>query len=216
MNRVTATILSLALAVSAGWAADPPAAEEKPKTPAEVLYEKLLADNTKQADAAYVAYQKALDAANQKILVGLEAAKKDLNNPKKGNLSITERAAAIAEIDKKIEEVKKGAVGEAVVAARSVDLLDGGTNMANAIVGKWSINSQKHNGTSIVVNTDKSAQWGDSMIGTWENGDSDNIIIKWSNGISYDITFDKKKVSFKEINKNGVILSMGSLEHGNK
>ena len=56
------------------WAADPPTdGKKEEKTPAEQLYEKLLADNAKQVDAAYLAYQKALIASEQKILAGLEA-----------------------------------------------------------------------------------------------------------------------------------------------
>ena len=79
MNRMTATILSLALAASAAWAGDAPT-DEKPKTPAEQLYEKLLAENTKDADKKYGEYLKALEAANQKILAGLEAVKADLKD----------------------------------------------------------------------------------------------------------------------------------------
>ncbi len=137
MNRVTATILSLALAASAGWAADPP--ETPKKSEAELLYEKLLAENTKEADKQYGEYLAALAKANDAILKKLEATKADLNDTKKfKNLDIAARAKAIAEIDAKILEVKKNGVGEAIVAARNADLLDGGkVDVAKAIVGKW-------------------------------------------------------------------------------
>jgi hypothetical protein len=142
MNRLTSTLLAIAMAASAGWAADPPGAEPKPKTPAEVLYEKLLVENTKPVDAAYVAYLKALDVANQAILKKLEAAKKEYNDMKKfPGMDVAARAAALAEIDKKIEEVKKGAVADVVVAARGGDLLGGDrVDLDKAIVGKWKCN----------------------------------------------------------------------------
>lgn len=114
MKKITYTLLALAMA-TAGWCADPPGEAPKPKTPAEVAYEKALEANVKDAEKAYAQYQEALGKATAKVLKSLEAAKAELNDPRKGKLSITERAAAIAEIDKKIEEVKKGSIGEVIV-----------------------------------------------------------------------------------------------------
>jgi hypothetical protein len=59
MKKLSLTLATLLLA-SGAFAADPPAADAPKKSEAEVLYEKLRADNTKQADAAYGAYLKAL------------------------------------------------------------------------------------------------------------------------------------------------------------
>jgi hypothetical protein len=140
MLKITSTLLALAMATSGAFGADPPGEKPKEKTPAEVAYEKLLADNTKQAEAAYVAYEKALAAANQKILAGLEATIKDLNDMKKfPKLDIAARAKAIEEVKAKIEEVRKGAVGEVIVKRQEVagDLLgSGGPDLAKVIVGK--------------------------------------------------------------------------------
>ena len=142
MNKITNTLLAIALAASAGWAADPP--ETPKKSDAEVLYEKLLAENTKEADKAYGAYLVALNKANEAILKKLEAAKADFNDMKKfPKLGIQERAAAIAEINAKIQEVKKSGVGDAIVAARNGDLLGEGektmslSDIKNKLIGKW-------------------------------------------------------------------------------
>jgi len=202
MNRLTSTLLAIALAASAGWAADPPGAEAPKKSEAELLYEKLFEANTKQADAAYVAYLKALEAANQKILAGLEAAKKDLNDPKKGKLSITERAKAIAEIDAKILEVKKSGVGEAIVAGRSGDLLGDRTkilqprditivsaafgNDTNRVSVAAAISNTINNKESIVVSF-RSLGVPDPA-----SRQKKNLIIKFSvNGVAMEKTFDE-------------------------
>lgn len=129
MNKITFTLASLLLAAGV-FGADPPDAPPVPKTPAEIAFEKALAENMKPAEAAYAAYQKALVVANQKVLAALEATKKELNDPKKGKLTIQERAKALEELDAKIAEVKKGAVGEAVVAKATAasDLLGDKSN----------------------------------------------------------------------------------------
>jgi len=131
------------LALSVAFAADPPGAPEPPKkSDAELLYEKLLEANVKEADKAYSQYLKALEVANKKILAGLEATKKDLNDMKKfKNLDIAARAKAIEEIDAKILEVKKGAVGEVIVKRAESDpagdLLGEKQDLASKIIGKW-------------------------------------------------------------------------------
>jgi hypothetical protein len=96
-------ILFLALA-SFAFAEDKP----EPKSPASILVDKAIAENSKDAEKAYLAYQKALEVANSKIIKALEVAKVDLNDPKKGKLSITERARALEEIDEKIKGLKGG------------------------------------------------------------------------------------------------------------
>jgi len=96
----------------------------KPKPIEDALWEKALADNGKEAEKAYNTYQKTLDAASLKVIKALEANIKDLNDSKKfGNLGMKERAAAITALEAKIEAVKKGAIGEAVVAKANEPLL---------------------------------------------------------------------------------------------
>lgn len=114
--------LTLALLATLAFAADAP---KEVKSPATILYEKAIADNAKDAERAYEAYQKALDAANKRVVAALEAAKRDLNNASKGKLTISERADAIKEIDSRIDEVKKGGLNEFLVAkaAKADDLL---------------------------------------------------------------------------------------------
>jgi hypothetical protein len=107
------TLIAL-LAASVGWAAEQHDVTKKSES--ELLYEKVISENTKDASKAYVAYQKTLEVAKVKVLKALEAAKKDLNDTKKGNLSIQERAAAISAIDIKIKEVNEGSVGDAIIA----------------------------------------------------------------------------------------------------
>jgi len=117
----------------------------KTKTTAEAVYEKAVADNTKEAERAYQAYVKALDEANAKVLKALESAKADLNDTKKfTKLTITERATAIAEIEEKIKAVKAGAVGEAITAGETgkpaINIPKYNMDQAKAIVGKWNLN----------------------------------------------------------------------------
>jgi hypothetical protein len=113
--------------------------DASPPTYADALYDKLFTDDTKEVDKAYDAYTRALNAANVKIIKGLEAARAELNDPKKGTLSITERAKAIEDIDARIASVKAGAVGNGVVAryAATADPLTELGAGNHAIVGKW-------------------------------------------------------------------------------
>ncbi len=123
--------------MSLAWTADEPA-----KTPsaAEQIYEKALVDSTKDAEKQYEIYCKALDAANDKVLKALEAAKKDLNDPKKGKLTISERAKALEELDERIKNVSGGAVSDWLIAKKAsyAETMKGGKeDLAKAIVGKW-------------------------------------------------------------------------------
>ena len=141
MKKIALTLMALAAASAGVFAADTPGEEApKPKPIEDALWEKALADNAKAADTAYGAYQKALADASTKVQKALEANIKDLNDPKKfGALGMKERAAAIAALEERIKAVKEqGAVGEAIVAARNVDLMgDKKPDLAKAIVGEW-------------------------------------------------------------------------------
>jgi hypothetical protein len=148
MKHVNFTLMVLALAGMA-FGSDAPTDQPK-KSEADLLYEKLLTENTKPAETTYAAYQKALDVANVKVVKALEAAKADFNDPKKGKLSITERAAAIAAIDDKIKAVKDGAIGETVIDRSKktyAEVMSVKVDMAKAIIGKWKIDMKPLVGT---------------------------------------------------------------------
>ena len=117
------------------------AAEEAPKKPsfAEEAYQKAIEANSKDVFKTYDVYLKALEDANKKIVKALEAVKADLNNVKKGSMSLTERADAIKEVDEKIAELKKGSLGDVVSSRKSGDLLGDGSevDIKKMIVGKW-------------------------------------------------------------------------------
>jgi len=116
------------------------AADEAPKKPsfAEDAYNKAIEANSKDVYKNYDLYLKSLEAANQKIVKALEGVKADLNNVKKGSMSLTDRADAIKAIDEKIAELKKGALGE-IVVRKSEDLLGEGGDIKKLIVGKWKV-----------------------------------------------------------------------------
>jgi len=140
MTKISTILLALALGASAAFCADPPTAEAKPSA-ADQLYEKALKDSRayKETEKAYEAYAKSLDKANKEIISALESAKKDLEKtPYNGGLSVQERAKALEELDQKIDDVKKGAIGDSLVAKKGQegDLLGKG-DLAKMIVGKW-------------------------------------------------------------------------------
>jgi hypothetical protein len=87
-------------------------AEDSAQKPSVIdgVYQKILNDNTKELERAFNVYNQALEVANAKVIKALEATKTDLNDTKKGNLSISERAKAIDEIDAKIAQVKTNAL----------------------------------------------------------------------------------------------------------
>jgi len=115
--------ITLALLVGSLFGAD-----QAPPKVADTIYDKAVADNIKDAQRGYEAYQKALELANQKILKSLEAAKTDLNNPQKGKLTIKERSQAIDEIDTKIASLKAGALADLVVQKAKEGLMGDGGN----------------------------------------------------------------------------------------
>lgn len=135
------------------------AADDKPepKSPATLLVEKAIADNSKDAEKAYAAYLKALEVANAKVLKVLEGAKKDLNDPTKGKLSISERAKALEELEGKVKEIKDGMVGSVIVEKSKVtdDLLDskpkvekpvvfGKPDPKDPLIGVWKAENSSH------------------------------------------------------------------------
>lgn len=136
MKCILTLILSLAFSLACTSA-------ESKKSEADLIYNKAVSDNIKDASKSYAVYQKALEAAKVKVLKSLEATKADLNDAKKGNLSIQDRAAAISEIDKRIQEVNEGALGDAIIAQNKPQDPPSPSNN-NQISGKWkfSINGQ--------------------------------------------------------------------------
>ncbi len=163
MNILKLITLSL-LTMSLAFAGE---AENKTAKPSVVdaLYDKFVADNSKDVEKSYDAYLKSLEATNKKVIAALEAVKKDMNDPKKGKLTIQERAAAISEIDEKIAKVKEGSVGDGLVAKKieKVDLLGNArVDLSKAIVGKWNRSDNTEcdfisNGTALIGNVP--AKW---------------------------------------------------------
>lgn len=90
-------------------------AVDEPKSPGTLIYEKALSENARDASVAFESYWKALEVANAKVIKALEEAKVNLNDPKKGSLSISDRAKAIMEIDEKIKAVKDAAINDLLV-----------------------------------------------------------------------------------------------------
>lgn len=140
-------------------------AEDKPepKSPATLIYEKALVDNSKDAEKAYGVYLKALEVANSKIIKALESAKSDLNDPKKGKLSITERARALEELDEKIKGLKGGELAtmfadrtkeeeKALAEKMKEKKVDAKPDPKAPIIGKWNHTSADAAGKTISLN----------------------------------------------------------------
>jgi hypothetical protein len=127
MNRVTATILSLALAASVGWAADPPEKKEVPLPVPVVKAEEAMETAVNKALAIYL---KTVEAEVKKMHATLE--KEKAAATRAGNLEL-----ALA-----IKAKQDALTVDAVVtnaAGRGADLLgeSGKVDLAKMIVGKW-------------------------------------------------------------------------------
>jgi len=119
MNKITTTLLAIALAASAGWAADPPEKKEVPLPPAVVNAENAA---LAAADKARSVYIKAVEAEVKKLQAALEKEKQAAT--KAGNLEL-----AMA-----IKAKQEAMTVDAVVAliderdAKNSDLLGGKTD----------------------------------------------------------------------------------------
>jgi hypothetical protein len=137
-------IITVLLAVSLATvltAEDAPSAAADPqaKSPAAVIYEKIVEENTKDAARAYLAYQNVLDKDQDKVLKALEKAKADLNDIHKyANMNITDRARAIDELNAREKDVQAGALGEGIVTEANAGPL-GVIPPTKAIVGTWDV-----------------------------------------------------------------------------
>jgi hypothetical protein len=100
-------------------------AEETSKLSKEsqAIIDKALDANLAAPSKAYDAYQKSLADASAKTLKDLEKIKADANDTKKGSMSFKERSALIDVVESTIAEVKKGSLGERIVAKSGGDLL---------------------------------------------------------------------------------------------
>ena len=142
MNKLTYTICSLLL-VGVAFSAE----QAKKPSFAEEAFTKAIEANCKEASKNYEIYVKSLEVANQKIIKALEVTKSDLSDTKKfTKLTISDRADAIKEVDAKIAEIKKGSLGEAVVAAKGAEKTDllGEKQMSNKEIftflkGEWDV-----------------------------------------------------------------------------
>jgi len=172
------TLTILALSASLAFGEDKPAV----KSPTDVLYEKVVAENTRDTIKTYDLYCKQLAEASARVVKSLESIKADLNNPKKfTNMSITERADMMKAIDEKIKSVDEGAVGDGIVAKKGQegDLLGEGKG-SQSIAGVWSVS-----GTPLTFTKEGtwSSPW-DNFGGIWKVKGKQVIMIsnKGNNG----------------------------------
>lgn len=75
------------------------------------------------------------------------------------------------------------------------------------IIGKWKIQSDKHNNTVILITKDGKASWGGSLAGAWKETKT-GVLVTWNNGIIYDIGNDKQ---YTEIGQANNTLSTGMI-----
>jgi hypothetical protein len=132
----------LLLSGSAVPAADVPSADAgvAPKSAATVIYEKIVAADTKESVRAYQEYQAALDKDRDKVLKALQKAEAELNDVHKyADMTITERAKAIEELQAKEKAVKAGALGDGIVDDANGDPLGMGHAPQRSIVGTWEV-----------------------------------------------------------------------------
>ena len=180
------TLTIFALSASLAFGEDKPAV----KSPTDVLYEKVVAENTRDTIKTYDLYCKQLAEASARVAKSLESIKADLNNTKKfTNLSITERADMMKEIDEKIKSVNEGAIGDGIVAKKGQegDLL-GERDLAKMIVGKWLWNGR-------VFEFDKNGKIVDGWGGVWKIV-GNKILVIVPDGREHILTMDDDDNSF--------------------
>lgn len=204
MNRMTATILSLALAASAAWAGDPPS-KEAPPLPAPVVK----AEETLDAavSKAYAAYLKSVDAEVKKAQAALEKEKQAATKAGNLELALAIKAkqdaltvdAVVAEAEKKID------ADELLGGAAKVDV-------AKVIVGTWKGTTAKFkNGLVFSINKDKTASWNNG-VGTGNWTQKGNVItVTWKTGYIYTIEVNGDKITFKETNRIGEVSDTGEM-----
>jgi hypothetical protein len=170
-------------------------ADAKPRPIDETLWEKAVADNAKEADKAYAAYQKALEAANAKVIKALEASIKELNDPKRfGGVGVKERAAAISALEARIESVKQGELGTAIVANRSSDLLGEPAGIERALIGAWKLGNMAI--TWEFMAGGKCTSSAGNSAGTWKRV-GDEVQLTWSTGETGTISLKGKVLSVR-------------------
>lgn len=187
MNRMTATILSLALAASAAWAADPPS-KEAPPLPAPVV----AAENTMNAavDKARAAYLKSIEAEVKKLQATLE--KEKATATRNGNLDL-----ALAIKAKQDALTLEAVVAEAGKKLSADELLggDASVNLLNdkKIIVNGSIIFQFNSDGTFSRNKAGNAA---DMSGKWTfDGKTLKILPKSNSFLTF--TYDKSTKTFK-------------------
>jgi hypothetical protein len=193
------------------------AVDEKPepKSPATILYEKALADNSKEVEKTYAVYLKALEVANAKVLKALEVAKSDLNDPKKGKLSITDRAKALEELEGKIKSLKGGELATVVAEKEKEKAKDAGDllgdeeklDVKKAIQGKWKFIDGVATYAATVDKGMKLTLIDSTLAGTIVANKDESITINWNNGIVYNLSYNKETKGFSGLYCNKTPLS---------
>lgn len=172
------------------------------------MYQKILTDNTKELERAFNAYNQVLEATNAKVIKALEATKADLNDPKKGSLSITERAKAIEEIDGKIKDIKTGYLAEFLHDKRkTITVEKAGLPKSVLLEGKWQCGAavltlkQDHTVSHTMAPPTVTAKWD-------YNTKNSELIINWSNngrpdGFNKATVKDFNTDTIEFVNENG-------------
>jgi hypothetical protein len=195
MNRLTSTLLAIALAASAGWAADPPEKKDVPLPPAVVNAENAA---LAAADKARSVYIKAVEAEVKKLQAMLE--KEKAAATRAGNLEL---AMAI--------KAKQDAMTVDAVVAKGAesggDLLGGDFNEVENVVQVLTSKKWIHNGrfiytfkrdmTFVLNNTNR---YGSYII----SKDGKNLTLVW---VSDGGKKEYGEVSSKGITVSGVMLN---------
>jgi hypothetical protein len=173
MNKITSTLLAIALAASAGWAADPPEKKEVPLPPAVVNAENAA---LAAADKARMVYVKTVEAEVKKLQAMLE--KEKAAATRAGNLELAlaikakQESITIDSVVKKLSEnndpldilgdVERMKVMETLCAGEWIHL------------GRYDYSFSKNKTMSAL---------GGSRTGTFEiSGDAKSVVITWDSG----------------------------------
>lgn len=114
-------------------------AVENEKKVTDIIYEKVISDNLKEAEKSFNVYQKSLRTAESKIIKSLEDYKLTFNDTKKGKWTVSERAAMIAEIDLKIIDIKNKKLHEIIVDTQFTSVLGVKEDIKDLIPGNWEL-----------------------------------------------------------------------------
>ena len=192
---------SLSLAILATFAFSGEVDAPKLSKEASQAIDKAIESNLTEPNKLYDAYQASLAKAQSKVIASLEKLKADASDVKKGTMSLKDRSSLVDAIDAKIVEIRKGALGEKVVAWRlnDGDLL-GGDVVVESLVGTW----KRGDGYIYTLNMDGTGRLSDGSRLTWKaKSDKKHEFEIFTNGglvASLTVYFKGKTVSCQKDN----------------